>query len=586
MDSLRPSASPDSHDNHSAAAAASASDGTSEPSRLADGLRLPCARLQPQLKDPGTLDMSEREAELLKRLRKLEGGGGGAEQPAGAGGATGRREDEPPVSDDVEDSEDDGNPHQPPPQKFAADSDHHSFILGYRSADVDLTGLHPLPSQVACLWQIYLENAEPLLNVLHLPTMDKLMGKMKWRVGNLSLGAEAPVFAIYYAAVTSREAEEFRFTLEQALAKANILNTPNMAVLQAFTIFPTMVKCHDGSKFCWTPTSVCVRMAQALGLHCDGVQLDLPPFELEMRHRLWWSIMSIDSRSAEVMGSDLTVADKHFDTQLPSDINDADIDPSSTEMPAPREGRTDTSVSLVRHETCALCRRLLTVMAEMGPVDPKNAGKTLEGREYMLVEVYDRIEEKFLKHVVTYDDPLLWMASLIARIVMAKNGLVIYQPVSFPGTGPELFNEIRNRLWVSTIEIVEYNYLLNTDPRCRQWRWLFQAYRQWPSIAYMLLEASRRSWTVTSERAWEAAQILGHDHPMEGTEKEDPTAVWMPVKRLYIKAKRHREVERARLRADPAAAQRLDVEDRMNNVPERLGPVPGMESQKSELRLR
>ncbi|KAF4978382.1 hypothetical protein FZEAL_5223 [Fusarium zealandicum] len=505
------------------------------------------------------------------------------------------------VDDDFDESEDDTSPDQSPQQNLAADSDHHSFLMGYSSADVDLAGLHPLPAHISYLWQVYLENVEPLLKVVHIPTMSRLMTKVRRQVDDLRPGDEALVFAIYYSAVTSMEAQEvqanlgasqshyiaqFRFALEQALAKANILNTTDMAVLQSFVIYLTVVKCHDDSKFCWTLTPLCVRMAQALGLHRDGSQLRLSPFEVEMRRRLWWAVLAIDIRSAEEMGSDLTVTEKSFDTQLPSNINDADIDPSFTDPPTPRQGRSDTAVCLVRYEIIALTRRLFTVMSEMGPVDPKNVEKSLEERERMLIEVYDRIEDKFLKHAVMDEDPLFWMASLIARVIMAKIGLIIYQPVLFPGTGPDLSKEIRTRLWISTIEIVEYNHILNIDPRCRQWRWLFQSYRQWHAIAYMLLEVSRRPWTVTSERAWEATQILEYDHPMNDTSSANHTAAWMPIKRLYSKAKRHREAEITRLRADPAAARQLDLDERMKPVTERLGPVPGMETRMSELRLR
>jgi hypothetical protein len=379
---------------------------------------------------------------------------------------------------------------------------------------------------------------------------------------------------------------KYRFALEQALARANFLTTADMAVLQAFTIFLTIVKRHDDSSICWTLTSVLVRMAQALGLHRDGAQLGLPPFEVEMRRRLWWAIMAIDLRSAQEQGSDLAISDRNFDTQLPSSINDADISPIRSDPVTPREGRSDTAMCLVRYEVCALHRRLFTSMTEMGPVHPDHIAKSLEERERMLIEVYDSIERKFLKHMAKDDDPIYWMASLVARVIMAKTGLIIYQPVLFPGTGPELSDEIRSRLWISTIEIVEYNFALNTDNRCRRWRWFFQTYRQWHAIAYMLLEASSRPWTVTSERAWEAAQILGHDHSMESASAANHSALWMPIKKLFFKTKRHRAAEIARLRADPAAAQRLDVEERLNSRPERLGPVPGMEMRMPELRLR
>lgn len=359
-----------------------------------------------------------------------------------------------------------------------------------------------------------------------------------------------------------------------------------MAVLQAFVIYLTVVKCHDDSKFCWTLTSLCVRMAQALGLYRDGQQLGLPPFEVEMRRRLWWAIVALDIRSAEEMGSDLIISDKTFDTQLPSNINDTDIDPSFTELPVPRQGRTDSSICLTRYETTALTRGLFAAVAQMQPVDPKDVEKSLEERERMLIEVYERFEDKFLKNSIREDDPVFWVASLISRILMAKVGLLIYQPVLFPGTGSEASKEVRSRLWQSCIEIVEYTHILNVDPSCRQWRWLFLTYRQWHAIAYMLLELSKRPWGINSERAWEAAQILEYDHPIEGASHSDHTAVWMPIKRLFTKAKRHREAELVRLRANPEAARQLDREDRLKPILERIGPAPGMETRIAELRLR
>ncbi|KLO85288.1 uncharacterized protein LW93_13892 [Fusarium fujikuroi] len=476
--------------------------------------------------------------------------------------------------------EDDTTPEQSPPQNL---------------------GLHPLPAQGSFLWQIYLENIEPLVKVLHIPTMSRLMTQVRRGEHDLRTGDEALVFAIYYSAVTSMEPQEveanlgasqshfisqFRFALEQALAKSNLLNTTNMAMLQAFVIYLTVVKCHDDSKFAWTLTSLCVRMAQALGLYRDGQQLGLSPFEVEMRRRLWWAIVSLDVRSAEEMGSDLIIGDKTFDTQLPANINDADIDPSFTETPTPRQGRTDSAICLSRYEITALSRGLFTAIAQMRPVDPKEIEKSLEERERMLVEVYERMEDKFLKHLMREDDPIFWVASLISRIMMAKVGLIIYQPVLFPGTGLEVSYEIRSRLWQSCIEIVEYSHILNIDPSCRQWRWLFKSYRQWHAIACMLLELSKRPWGVTSERAWEAAQILDYDHPIDGSNNTNHTAAWMPIKRLFTKAKRHRESELVRLRADPEAARRLDREERIKPVLERIGPAPGMETCMSELRAR
>nr|XP_036574332.1 transcriptional regulatory protein C139.03-like protein 10 [Colletotrichum truncatum]KAF6780747.1 transcriptional regulatory protein C139.03-like protein 10 [Colletotrichum truncatum] len=507
------------------------------------------------------------------------------------------------MDEESDESENEETPDGSPLQDNDASADHHAFILGYRSSDVDLRKLHPLPSQIPFMWQVYQENVEPLLKILHIPTMEKLIRDMRRNIDELTPGNEALLFSIYYAAITSMEDEEveknfgskkeemlsqYRFALEQALAKANFLNTSDMVVLQAFVMFLTLVRRQDDTRFCWTLTGLAIRIAQGLGIHRDGTHFNLPPFETEMRRRLWWSICTLDLRSAEELGSDLTIIDRSFDTELPSNINDSDIEPGMVEPPKPRQGRTDCAVSLVRYEICALSRRLHTVGSAMAGVCPRDAASSLEERERMLIEVYDRVEEKFLQHCFTDDDPLFWMAAMIARVIMAKMSLVIYQPMLFPGNGHELAGDIRDRLFVSAIEIVEYNYILNTDPRCKQWRWLFQTYRQWHAIAYILMEAGRRPWSATSERGWEAVNnTLRFDKdPTEISRMADHMAVWVPLRKLSAKATKHREAEIERLRSDPEAARQLDVDDRMNPIPARLGPVPGMENTHLAIRAR
>ncbi|KZL80568.1 fungal specific transcription factor domain-containing protein [Colletotrichum incanum] len=513
------------------------------------------------------------------------------------------REETHVLDEDTDDSDIEETPDHSPEQTVDAATDHHAFILGYRSSDVDLRKLHPLPSQIPFMWQVYQENVEPLLKILHIPTMEKLIRNMRRNIDELTPGNEALLFSIYYAAITSMEDEEveknfgskkevmlsqYRFALEQALAKANFLNTSDMVVLQAFVLFLTLVRREDDTRFCWTLTGLAIRIAQGLGIHRDGTNFDLPPFETEMRRRLWWAICTLDLRSAEELGSDLTIIDRSFDTELPSNINDSDIEPGMTEVPKSRRGKTDCAVSLVRYEICALSRRLHTAGSAMAGVCPRDASSSLEDRERMLIEVYDRVEDKILQHCFTDDDPLFWMAAMIARVIMAKMSLVIYQPMLFPGNGHELSNEIRDRLFLSAIEIVEYNYILNTDPRCKQWRWLFQTYRQWHAIAYILMEAGRRPWSATSERGWEAVNntMRFDKDPGEISRMADHMAVWVPLRKLSAKATKHREAEIVRLRSDPEAARQLDVDDRMNPIPARLGPVPGMEVQHAQIRSR
>ncbi|POR33178.1 Putative transcriptional regulatory protein [Tolypocladium paradoxum] len=509
-----------------------------------------------------------------------------------------REETQKLTDEDADESEYEGTPTDSPATGFGSIADHHAFVLGYRSADVNLGKCHPLPSHVTFLWSVYQENVEPLIKILHIPTAELVLRDARRNAEKLSSGHEALVFAIYFAAVTSLEPDEvetnfganrddllaqYRFALEQSLAKANFLDTSDIAVVQAFTLFLIVVRRHDESRFCWALTGLLIRIAQGMGIHRDGTHFKLTPFDIEIRRRLWWAILMLDLRSADELGTDMAIGERSYDTHMPSNINDADIGPESTEIPAPREGRSDCAVSIVRGEICGMSRRLVTAASAMASLCPKADNSSIAERERMLIEVYQRVEHKFLQHVLDETDPLYWVAAMIARVIMAKMCLVIYQPMLFPGSDYELSGEIRQRIYVAAIEIMEYNHKLNTDPRCKQYRWLFKTYTNWHAIAYALIETCRRPWTALVERGWEA--VNGYDKdPVEIARRADHAAVFLPLRKLFMRARRHREAEIARLKANQEEARRLDFAERMNPAQARFGPVPGAENRMEQIR--
>ncbi|KAM0459804.1 hypothetical protein ACHAO4_001928 [Trichoderma viride] len=384
-------------------------------------------------------------------------------------------------------------------------------------------------------------------------------------------------------AVTKEEMlARYRYATEQSLAKANFLNTSELAVVQALTLFLLVVRRYDDSRFTWSMTALLVRIAQGLGIHRDGTNFGLSPFETEQRRRVWWAILTLDFRASEEMGTDLLVADGDFDTQFPTSLNDADFSPASTTIPPAREGKSETAISLVRFEVCAMSRRIRDASGENTSGASIEAGAVAE-KERMLVELYQKIEDKFLRHLKEEVDILYWVAAMISRIIMSKMCLIIYQPMLFPGSDHELTAEIRERIYIAAIEIIEYNYKLNTDPRCKQFRWLFRTYTNWSAIAYILVETCRRPWTPLVQRGWEA--VNGYDKDLaENAKRADHAVVFLPLRKLFIRAKRYQESEMARLRADPEEARRLDLAERVNPPRARFDPVPGLEARQQQVR--
>lgn len=367
--------------------------------------------------------------------------------------------------------------------------------------------------------------------------------------------------------------------MEQALAKAQFLTSSELVVLQAFILFLVLVRRHDDTRFCWTLTGLAIRIGQSMGLHRDGTSFPgLTPLEIEMRRRLFWALCILDLRSAEDQGTDLTIVDRAFDTEFPLNINDADISEDTTELPPARHGITEMTFSLSRYETCSLARRLHTMSSAAAASCPRDAASSLQERENMVRQTYQRVERKYFQNSDPSRDPVLWTAANIARVIIAKMTLVLYQPMLFPGpNGEMLSSEIRDRLFTAATEVFEYNHQLNSDPRSKQWRWLFQTYTQWHAVAYVLMEVVRRPWSAAVERAWAALNaIFASPDPEDLNRIAGDQSVWLPLKKIYLKARKHREAEIARLKANPAAAQQLEIEDRDKaGGPLSLGEMPG-----------
>jgi hypothetical protein len=199
-----------------------------------------------------------------------------------------------------------------------------------------MQALHPPEYQARQFWDVYKDNVETLVKVMHVPTFEPTVLNAFSNIDKVSKGLEAWLFVIYYGAVTSATPEEcrekwgedrsallnrFRFGLEQALARANFLHSDEILVLQAFVVFLVLLRRNDDARKIWTLTGLVVRIAQTLGIHRDGTHFSLPPFEVEMRRRLWWQVCILDARSSEDQGCDPSIHEALFDTKMVSLIS-------------------------------------------------------------------------------------------------------------------------------------------------------------------------------------------------------------------------------------------------------------------------
>ena len=127
-----------------------------------------------------------------------------------------------------------------------------AFDLGFD----DLTDAHPSTKLIYKLWEIFLNNFNPLVKIIHVPTVQRQLLEASVDLEKVPRPFEALMFAIYTSAITSLKNEEclelMGFTKSQlqkqyyrvgqlALARAGIFGTTDTVVLQAAVMFVVSV---------------------------------------------------------------------------------------------------------------------------------------------------------------------------------------------------------------------------------------------------------------------------------------------------------------------------------------------------------
>ncbi len=461
------------------------------------------------------------------------------------------------ILDPVSDDDDYPSPEGSGSSQYA---NHQGFIFNFSSTMVNLRVLHPPPIQIYNMWQLYMENVEPLVKIFHIPSMCNVMTSACSNLDNLPKGTEALMFAIYLSVATSlspgdcrlilgedKEAalSKYKFATEQALARAGFLNTQERVVLEAFVLFLVCVRRQDDTRFVWTLTGLSIRIAQSLGLHRDGTHFGLKPFETEMRRRLWWQVVILDIRAAEDQGTEPSITEDAFDTKLPLNVNDADLDPEALVAPEERVGSTELTFCLMRYEV-SHTMRLLT-WRPSGPNLCRErilGGASLEDKERMIEQCHRHLEEKYLQYC-DMTVPLYWVTATVARLIMSKMWLIVHHPFKRADGGAKLPQETKDRLFVTSVEVIEFSRLLKTEKSTMKWGWLFRTYVQWHAVAYILSELCTRTRGEGVDRAWNAIDAVFAD--WGGVIMASKRGMlWKPLRMLVAKARtaRARELEK------------------------------------------
>lgn len=126
------------------------------------------------------------------------------------------------------------------------------FTFDPCSQDSNVNHFHPPSFRIFRLWQAFLDNVNPLVKILHIPTVQVQILESSVDTDRISKPIGALMFAIYSCAVTSLSDDECRALMgesrwqlraryhkatQQALIGASLFKTTEIIVLQAAVLF-------------------------------------------------------------------------------------------------------------------------------------------------------------------------------------------------------------------------------------------------------------------------------------------------------------------------------------------------------------
>lgn len=266
--------------------------------------------------------------------------------------------------------------------------------------------------------------------------------------------------------------------------------------------------CHP--RTFWILIGVAIRLAQGLGLHRDGHSLGLSPFEAEMRRRLWWHIVVVDLRATELAGAGMSMLPHMWDTQLPLNVNDSDIEPLMASLPSERTGSTEMTFCLLRHEIGQF-----TQSARTHPItttDPAASARRISDFEAHLETSYLR----FCDPVV----PLHILTTITARgtITKLKHRRLFTLPT--PNPAPSLGEKVRAmppadraQITAFSLKALEYDNFIHSTRSTRRFLWHVENHFPWGALISLLYELSAAPGSELAEESWRQLEEFNGHHP-------------------------------------------------------------------------
>ncbi|KAL1304901.1 hypothetical protein AAFC00_003819 [Neodothiora populina] len=357
----------------------------------------------------------------------------------------------------------------------------HRYSSGIPDRPFNVMQNHPSFDQTLQLWRIFVERVDPLTKVIHRPSLQQKILTSRTSIHDIDSSLTTLMYSIYHAAVKSTSDAEaqrlfgasrdvlighFEAAVEQSLALVHMSNIPDFVMLQALVLYICTLRLQDRGRQLWPLFGLAVRMAQLL--HMDGKEVEegVSILEMELRRRIWWTLVWLEKLCAEDLMSQPASIMTWSRCPFPLNVNDDDLDAEARNHPHARNEVTEMTFCLLRFEMLKLFFDISKPRLDIAIDDIVQQGGIADQRVVVLSETRRRITDKYLQHCKS-TRPFDWLVLTFAEVFLCKAELMAHRAV-----------QSDNDVFRLSLIVVKNTYHIQTEPRAKVWSWAFRDFVQ------------------------------------------------------------------------------------------------------------
>ena len=256
-------------------------------------------------------------------------------------------------------------------------------------------------------------------------------------------------------------------------------------------------------------TSLAERGSRVLGLHRPSYGQTLSTLDIEIRRRVWWQVVLLDTRAAELSACGTSILSSDWNVPFPLNVNENDIKPDADTLPESIEGVTDMVFCLLRCEIAEFLRHIRSQKR----VDFR--WNEFSSLSQSLADKLDVIE-LFQKHIYTkYIDrcdsaiPVHVLTRYYALHCLSKMRIVAYRTLSYPDrplTRAAML-ERQDKLMCICIEAIEGYHHCSKNKLLKEFSWFSTSCFPFLAYVHLLFNLRTRTDGALVDRAWDILTV-------------------------------------------------------------------------------